>query len=83
MFTNVAVPVVDTVSPFELAVPCEVFGLDRSDQGLPAWDFAVCGLRPGRAVATSMGFSVVPEHGLDRLMTADLVVKGIRGQQHG
>src|SRR6476646_8389222 len=74
MFRSVAVPVVDTVSPFELAVPCEVFGLDRSDQGLPVWNFAVCGRRPRRPVATSMGFTVVPSHGLHRLLAADLVI---------
>jgi transcriptional regulator GlxA family with amidase domain len=74
MLRNVAVPVVNTVSPFEFAVACEVFGLDRSDQGVPSFDFAVCSERPGTPVPTPMGFSVVTEHAFDRLAEADLVV---------
>jgi hypothetical protein len=38
----------EQVHPFELGVACEVFGIDRSDDGLPRFDFAVCaaGRRP-------------------------------------
>ena len=53
MLRNVAVPVVNTVSPFEFAVACEVFGMDRSDQGVPNFDFAVCSERPGEPVPTA------------------------------
>ena len=41
---------------FDLAIPCEVFGLDRSDDGLPRYDFALCGVRPG-LVPTTAGFA--------------------------
>ena len=41
---TVAVIVCEQTSVFELAVPCEVFGLDRSDMGMPAYDFMVCGV---------------------------------------
>ncbi len=41
MLKNVAAVLLDGVHPFELGVVCEVFGLDRSDEGLPAYDFAV------------------------------------------
>lgn len=68
---DVAVLALEPIAPFELGVLCEVFGIDRSDQGLPVYDFAVCGLRPGRVRAR--GFDVVLEHGLERLATADLV----------
>jgi AraC family transcriptional regulator, transcriptional activator FtrA len=69
---NVAVLVMDSVAPFELGVLCEVFGVDRSDQGLPRYDFAVCS--PGaRPVSTTTGFTVHPERDLDRLDAADLV----------
>ena len=44
---SVAVVVSDTTSVFELAVPCEVFGLDRSDMGMPTYRFMVCGLHDG------------------------------------
>lgn len=72
MLGNVAVLVYDGVAPFELGVVCEAFGVDRRDDGVPLVDFAVCAPRPGR-VATDGGFSIVVEHGLDRLEQADLV----------
>ncbi len=72
MLGNVAVLALDGVAPFELGVLCESFGMDRSDQGLPVLDFAVCGVEPG-PVATSMGFTIHVEYGLERLETADLV----------
>ncbi len=72
MLSNVAVLVYDGVAPFELGVLCEAFGVDRRDDGVPLIDFAVCGPRPG-AVTSSGGFSVVVEHGLERLAQADLV----------
>jgi AraC family transcriptional regulator, transcriptional activator FtrA len=70
---DVAVVVDDGVSPFEFAVACEVFGIDRRDQGLPGFEFAVCSPRPG-ALRTSTGFDVVAPHRLDRLSGADLVI---------
>jgi len=73
VLTSVAVPLLDGVSPFELGVLCEVFGLDRTDQGLPALDFRVCGERPGQPMATKAGFAVVPEHPFSELAGADLV----------
>lgn len=62
----------EPVAAFELGVIAEVFGLDRSGDGLPRYDFAVCAQRPGRLL-TSSGFAVHVEHGLDRLAAADLV----------
>ena len=72
MLRNVAAIALDGVAPFELGVLCEAFGVDRSDQGLPRLDFAVCGVKPG-PVRTSMGFTVVVEEGLERLAEADLI----------
>lgn len=72
MLTNVAVVVHDGVAPFELGLLAELFGYDRRDDGVPLVDYAVCGA--GRAeVRTSGGFSVRPEHDLDRVAAADLV----------
>jgi transcriptional regulator GlxA family with amidase domain len=68
----VAAVVDDGVSPFEFAIACEVFGLDRSDVGLD-FDFRVCSPRAG-AVATSTGFDVITPHRLGFLERADLVV---------
>lgn len=71
MLRNVAAVVLDGVAPFELGVLCEAFGVDRSDQGLPTMDFDLCG--PSQQVKTSMGFSLLIEHGLERLESADLI----------
>lgn len=61
------------VAPFELGVACEVFGLDRSDQGLPVFDFAVVAAEepPLRAMG---GLLLDTPHRLDRLASADLVI---------
>lgn len=72
MLRNVAVVLLDGVHPFELGVVCEVFGLDRSDEGLPVYDFAVVSAE-GPRLSTHAGFSVTVEHGLERLEEADLI----------
>ena len=69
---DVAVVVLDGVAPFELGVVCEVFGVDRSGDGLPAFRFDICS-PDGRPVRTPHGFDLVPTHGLERLAQADLV----------
>ncbi len=61
------------IHPFELGVVCEVFGLDRSADGLPNFDFAVCA-PDSRPLAGVGGMTVRTSHGLDRAATADLVV---------
>jgi transcriptional regulator GlxA family with amidase domain len=73
MLQNVAVIVLDGFSPFEMAVPCEVFGTDRSADGLPRYDFAVVAGEPG-PLRSEVGFTVQTPDGLDRLADADLVV---------
>jgi transcriptional regulator GlxA family with amidase domain len=60
------------VAAFELGVVCQVFGLDRSDDDLPGYDFAVCATRPGD-VETTSGFTIHVTHGPERLASADLV----------
>ncbi len=56
MLRNVAAVLLDGVNPFELGVVCEVFGIDRSDDGLPVYDFAVASA-DGPSVRASTGFS--------------------------
>ncbi len=73
MLRNVAVLILDGFTPFELGVVCEVFGTDRSDDGLPSYDFAVVGGEPG-PLRSEAGFTVQPQFGLDRLASADLIV---------
>ena len=73
MLRSVAVLVLDELAVFEFGVLCEVFGLDRTDDGVPLLDFRVCGVRAGQPVTTTGRVQVVPEHGLDALRGADLV----------
>jgi transcriptional regulator GlxA family with amidase domain len=78
MLQNVAVVILNGFTPFELGVLCEVFGVDRTDDGLPAYDFAVVSgeaLVSGEAspLTSSAGFTVSTPYGLDRLREADLV----------
>jgi transcriptional regulator GlxA family with amidase domain len=72
MLKNVAAVVLDGFEAFELGLLCEVFGTDRTDEGLPGYDFAVVAGEPGplRSVA---GFSLQTDVGLARLESADLI----------
>ncbi len=72
MLKDVAVVVLDGFTPFELGVVCEVFGTDRTDEGLPGYDFAVVAGEPG-PLRSEAGFSLQTPFGLDRLETADLI----------
>jgi transcriptional regulator GlxA family with amidase domain len=60
------------VATFELGVLCEVFGTDRSEQGLPTYDFAVVACTEPPLPATG-GFTIDTPYRLDRLATADLI----------
>ncbi len=73
MSRSVAVPVLPQLSPFELGVLCEVFGIDRTEQGVPAYEFWVCGERPGRPIPTKSGFDIVPRHPMSKLDEAAIV----------
>lgn len=72
MLRKIAVALIDGVAPFELGVVCEAFGVDRSAQGLPSYDFSVVAVEPG-PVRTSVGFSIDASHDLAALDAADLV----------
>jgi hypothetical protein len=70
---SVAVLAYDGVSTFGLGVTAEVFGCDRSGEGLPRYDYAITAHRPG-LIRTDVGMAVLVEAGLDRLSSADLAV---------
>ncbi len=72
MLTDVAVVAFDGITPFELGTLCEAFGMDRSDEGLPVLDFAVCAPKPG-TYRMSVGFGITVDHDLSRTESADLV----------
>ncbi|WP_068063522.1 helix-turn-helix domain-containing protein [Nocardia xishanensis] len=74
MLSKVAVVLFEKLAMFEFGVVCEVFGLDRTADGLPGFDFKVCGSEPGKPLrSTTPGVTITPEFGLEELLEADLV----------
>ena len=73
MLHKVAVILLEDVAVFEFAVLAEVFGVDRTDDGVPPFDFKVCAASPGKPLRTSTGAHIIAPHGLDALADADLV----------
>lgn len=69
---RIAVVAFDRISPFHLAVPCQVFE-SRAEPDLPAFELRVCAAEPG-PLRTDAGFSVQPAHGLEGLDGADTVI---------
>jgi transcriptional regulator GlxA family with amidase domain len=67
------VAVLDGAPAFELAVPCEVFGLDRRDIADPWYDLRLCAAEPG-PVRTAAGLLLDAPYGLDELESADTLV---------
>jgi transcriptional regulator GlxA family with amidase domain len=78
VLTSVAAIALPPVAPFELGVLCEVFGIDRTEHGVPAMDFAVVTARPG-PVPTTVGFALDVPQGLERAAVADLVAVAAYG----
>ena len=72
MLRNVAVVVVNGFLPFEFGTICEVFGVDRTDDGLPSYDFAVVAGEPA-PLRAHIDFTIQPSCGLERLEEADLI----------
>jgi transcriptional regulator GlxA family with amidase domain len=71
MLSSVAVLAYEGVSMFGLGVTAEVFGCDRSAEGLPRYDYALTAAEPG-VIRTDVGVPIVVESGLDRFSAADL-----------
>ena len=69
----VALAVPDGAATFELAVPCEVFGLERRDLADPWYTLRMCAAGPG-PVRTAHGLTLPVTHGLDGLLDADTVL---------
>ncbi len=70
---TVATVVGRRVSMFELAVPCEVFGIDRSELADPWYRHLICAAAPP-PLTTPEGMVVTPAHGLDDVAAADTVL---------
>lgn len=70
---RVAVFILPSVVPFDLAVPMQVFGYPRPDQGATRYRVTLCAPRVGR-VRSSVGFDVHVTHGLHALRSAHTIV---------
>jgi AraC family transcriptional regulator, transcriptional activator FtrA len=70
---SVAVILQEPVAAFEYGVVCEVFGVDRTDEGVPPMELRVCGIEPGKPLNFTTGAQIVPTYGLDACADADLV----------
>ena len=70
---TVVVPLADDSAVFEFGVVTEVFGIDRTAQGVPSFDFRVCAEDPSRPVPMRNGLSMNVSAGLESLEGADLV----------
>ena len=72
MLKKIVLLAIPGVAPFEFGVVCEVFGLDRSDSGGPAFDFTIATATPG-PVRTSLGYDMLIENDLSAAADADLI----------
>lgn len=70
---RVAILVYDRPALFELSVAMEVWGLDRSVQGVPTSEVRVCSAE-GPELSISPGFGFRVDRGLDTLAWADTIV---------
>jgi transcriptional regulator GlxA family with amidase domain len=73
---QVSVIVLEPVAMFEFGVAVEVFGIDRRDEGIEPFDFRVCGVHPGKPLASKNfdPFTITPQLGLDAVAGSDLVI---------
>jgi AraC family transcriptional activator FtrA len=74
--STVSVILIEPVAVFEFGVAVEVFGLDRTDEGVPPIDFRICSTTPGRPLQTKnvSPFSITAPHGLEAVAGSDLVI---------
>jgi transcriptional regulator GlxA family with amidase domain len=72
--STIAALITDPVAMFETAIACEVFGLDRTDDGVPPFTFRTCGPTAGEPVPTTSGGALIPTHQWQDALDADLVV---------
>ena len=70
---TVAAVIAHGVAPFELAVGCEVFGIDRSELVDPWYRFVVCAAETP-PIRTSVGFTIDTPYGLEEVCRADTVI---------
>lgn len=72
MLKTVAVIALPEMAVFEFGVLCEVFGIDRTDDGVPPIDFRVVAADPG-PMPLQHGMTITVPEGLEAAADADLV----------
>ncbi|OZE95728.1 MULTISPECIES: helix-turn-helix domain-containing protein [Nocardiaceae] len=73
MLKRVVVPLLPLTEQFEMGVACEVFGFDRSDEGLPTYDFSlIAGV--AEPIRSRFGYTIDVPYDLSQLDHADLIV---------
>jgi transcriptional regulator GlxA family with amidase domain len=78
---TVATVICHGVAPFEMAVPCEVFGIDRSELGVAWYRHLICAAEVP-PIRSSQGFTIDTPYGLDDVVKADTVVVPAWGAAH-
>ncbi|MGW0035396.1 GlxA family transcriptional regulator [Gordonia sp. NPDC003376] len=73
MLKSIGVLLHGNVALFEFGVLSEVFGLDRTDDGVPAFDFRVASPTPGNALNVGNGVTVAAPYALEDCRDVDLV----------
>jgi transcriptional regulator GlxA family with amidase domain len=72
MLNKIVCLAVPQMAPFEFGVLCEVFGINRTDQGGPTFDFHIVAAEPG-PVRTKLGFDIIVTEDLSAADDADLI----------
>jgi transcriptional regulator GlxA family with amidase domain len=72
----VSVVLIEPVAVFEFGVAVEVFGLDRTEDGVPPFDFRVCTADPATPLRTKniSPFTITANHDLADVAGSDLVI---------
>lgn len=78
MLKNVVLLAIPGTAPFEFGVVCEVFGVDRTDTGGPAFNFTIVTADPG-PVRTNLGYDIHIMNNLDAAHNADLIAVPAHG----
>lgn len=73
---TVSIVLLEPVAVFEFGIAAEVFGIDRTDDGVPPFEFRICAAEPDRPLRTktTTGLTIAATHGLDAVAGSDLVI---------
>lgn len=70
---RVVVLALNPVIGYDMAIPGPIFGAAKDDGGRDLYEVQVCSLERG-PIRTHVGYSVLPDHGVEALAAADTVI---------